>query len=76
MTENWLANKKTAKKLNRKPQVADIIKMSPSEDKHYLVLAHRHIDMGDSQFYLLELDSGYERWYDFNIWMRRWRLVA
>lgn len=72
-----MANKKTARKLNRKPQIADIITIELGRDaKHYMVMAHRNLNMGDSQFYLIELETGKQQWYDFMLWMRRWRKVA
>lgn len=66
-----MANKKTAKKLNKKPNVGDIIAIV--DYRHYLVLERIE---SPCQFRLLELDSGHERWYDFDLWMRRWKKIA
>lgn len=72
-----MANRKTARKLNRKPQIADIITIEFGRDaKHYMVMAHRLLDRGYHQFYLVELETGKQQWYDFMLWMRRWRKVA
>lgn len=69
-----MANKKTAKKLNRKPKVGDIISISFDKDRPYLVLVHD--ESVGHRFLLLRLDDGDKRWYDYILWMRRWKKLS
>jgi hypothetical protein len=75
-----LANKKTAKKRNKMPQIGDIISSSPTDETKYLVLDTK--GYGDlpadkeRRFFMLRLDDGSKRWYDYALTFRRWRLVV
>ena len=75
-----MANKKTAKKLNRRPQIGDIIKASPTDSIYYLVLdTKRYADLPASKenmLFLLRLDDGSITWYDYALYFRRWKKVA
>lgn len=75
-----MANKKTVKKLNRRPQIGDIIKASPTDSIHYLVLdTKRYADLPadkEKMLFLLRLDDGSMTWYDYALYFRRWKKVA
>ena len=71
-----MANKKTVRKRNKKPKIADIIVFPGWAGKyndHFLVLEYSETPPA---YHLLNLKTGHDGWYDYEFWMRGWKKVA